>query len=99
MPRPIWIRRTRNRMGRCTPGISSAGSHLGAANIKKGRHVLEIEVIDHAISPPIYNFAVDAFVVTKNTFNPNTTLRPAPVENAVLRTFPKFNKKKPNPNP
>jgi len=60
--------------------------------MKKGHHVLEIEVIDHAVSPPIYNFAVDAFVLTKNNFIPNTTLKPIPVDNAVLQTFPKFKK-------
>ena len=65
---------------------------LGAAYMKKGHHVLEIEVIDHAVSPPIYNFAVDAFVLTKNNFIPNTTLKPIPVDNAVLQTFPKFKK-------
>ncbi len=63
---------------------------LGAAYMKKGRHVLEIEVINHAVSPPIYNFAVDAFMLTKNGFTPDGTQRPIPVENAVLQAVPKI---------
>jgi hypothetical protein len=66
---------------------------LGAVNIKKGRHVLEIEVIDHAVSPPIYNFAVDAFVLTRNNFVPNATMKPIPVDNAVLQALPKLKKR------
>jgi hypothetical protein len=66
---------------------------LGAVNVKKGRHVLEIEVIDHAVSPAIYNFAVDAFVLSKNTFVPNATLRPVPIENAVMGALPNFKKR------
>lgn len=66
---------------------------LGAANMKKGRHVLEIEVIDHAVSPPIYNFAVDTFMLTKNGFTPNTTLKPIPVDNATLQALPKSRKR------
>jgi hypothetical protein len=67
---------------------------LGAANMKKGRHVMEIEVIDHAVSPQIYNFAVDAFMLTKNGFLPNGTLKPIPVANATLQALPKLKKPK-----
>ena len=63
---------------------------LGAVNVKKGRHVLEIEVLEHAVSPPIYNFAVDAFMLTKNGFTPNGTSKPIPVDNAVLQAIPKL---------
>lgn len=63
---------------------------LGAANMKKGRHVLEIEVIDHAVSPPIYNFAVDAFMLTQKGFTPNGTQRPIAVDNATLQVVPKL---------
>ncbi len=65
---------------------------LGAANLKHGKRVLEIEVIDHAVSPPIYNFAVDAFMLTKKEFLPNTTLRPIPVDNATMQAMPKLKK-------
>jgi len=72
---------------------------LGAANLKHGKRVLEIEVIDRAASPPIYNFAVDAFMLTKGSsnFNPNANIRPVPVGDATLQALPKQKKQQKNP--
>ncbi len=66
---------------------------LGAANLKKGRHVLEIEVIDRAVSPPIYNFGVDAFLLTRSGQTPSGTLRPVPVDAQTLQSIPKLKQK------
>ncbi|MCW3051522.1 MAG: hypothetical protein JWN14_692 [Chthonomonadales bacterium] len=63
---------------------------LGAANVKHGRHALSIEAIDRAVSPSIYNFAVDAIMLTKDTFNPNANMRPIPVDDATLQANSKF---------
>lgn len=66
---------------------------LGAVNLKHGRHVMEIDVINRAVSPPIYNFGVDAIVLTRGSFEPNGTMRPVPEPNASLQSLPKQNRK------
>lgn len=62
---------------------------LGAVNVKRGRHVMEIELVDRAAAPAIYNFGVDAFLLAKGSVEPNLTMRPVPVEGATFQFIPK----------
>jgi hypothetical protein len=51
---------------------------LGTANLSQGPHTLAIFVPTRAVSPPIYNFSIDAILLTQDAFVPNGTVRPLP---------------------
>lgn len=64
---------------------------LGTVNLTQGPHTLAIFVPARAVSPPIYNFSIDALMITQGTFVPNGTVRPLPVD--LFTKNPKEKKK------
>ncbi len=54
---------------------------LGNVNLQKGTgQQLAIYVDDKAAFPPLYNFSIDAILLTSQPFHPNGIVRPLPVD-------------------
>ncbi len=54
---------------------------LGNVNLQKGSgQQLAIYVDEKAVYPPLYNYSIDAILITSQPFHPNGTVRPLPVD-------------------
>ena len=58
---------------------------LGVVRLTQGQHQLEIYVPERAASPSVYNFSIDAIMITPGIFHPNGALRPPPVDAEELK--------------
>lgn len=66
---------------------------LGSANIDKGVQNITILIKDRAKANGEYTFSIDALMITDRGFVPNTTVRPKPVEDSVIKELSKTHRK------